>query len=151
MVTPDFSLLDFCIGRVVPHPKFRGSRMLCSDLKASSLLLFPTSPYCNSLVRLTRTFATSPTEHLIRTNDQHEIHPPPRRHDGALRERIPRRTQPQRRKEQVFEEQEGQASSGSVSVDINLWESRIFANVFHRIGKKVCKHGKDESGHCIRT
>jgi hypothetical protein len=64
------------------------------------------------------TFASLQTEHLIRTNDQNEIHHPPRRHGGALRECFTCRTQLQKRKEQVLEEQEGQTSSGSVSEDI---------------------------------
>ena len=51
---------------------------------------------------------------------ENEIHHPPRRHGGALRERITRRTELQERKEQVLEEQEGQASSGSVSAEIRF-------------------------------
>jgi hypothetical protein len=43
--------------------------MLCSEVKASTLLLFLTSPYCNSLVRLLM-FTTLLTEHLLRINDQ---------------------------------------------------------------------------------
>jgi hypothetical protein len=97
------------------------------------------------------TFAILPTEHLIRINDQNEIHHPPRRHGGALRECLTCRKKHPERKEQVLEEQERQTSSGSVSVNICFRRSRSFTDIFRRIGAKACKHGVDESGHCIRT
>ena len=92
--------------------------MLCSEMKARSLLLSPTSPYFDSLVRLAWRLRLSRPKTLLVSTIKNEIHHPPRRHGGALRERITRRTELQERKEQVLEEQEGQASSGSVSADI---------------------------------
>ena len=67
--------------------------MLCSEMKARSLLLSPTSPYFDSLVRLAWRLRLSRPETLLVSTIKNEIYHPPRRHGGAVRERIPRRPQ----------------------------------------------------------
>jgi hypothetical protein len=96
------------------------SLSLCATVKAGSLVLFLRSSICQASIQANRIqYQLLPTRRLPpnHTTIQNEVPDPPRRHDGAILQRCPRRQQEERGK-QVLEEQEGQAPPGSVSTMI---------------------------------